>query len=93
MAEMMESIFTLDDPTLIVYNRKKTDYIRIAPTTDTADHANNSGQINFEISNQQYFLNTPEAFLHCEFDLYGKPAGFGAEVRLEPQTSDFSSMD
>ena len=47
MAEIMESIFTLDDPNLIAYNRKKTDYIRIAPTTGTADYAYNSGQINF----------------------------------------------
>ena len=83
MSEIIESIFQLDDPNLIAYNRKKTDYIRIAPTTDTTDYANNSGEINFEINNQQYFLYLPEAFLHCEFDLLRKPAGGGAEVRLE----------
>ena len=81
--EMMESIFQLDDPNIIVYNRKKTDYIRIAPTTGSSEYANQSGQINFEINNQQNFLYLPEAFLHCEFDLFRKPAGGGAEVRME----------
>jgi len=80
--ELVESIFQLDDPNIITYNRMKTDYIRIAPTTGSSDYANQSGQINFEINNQQYFLYLPEAFLHCEFDLFRKPAG-GAEVRLE----------
>ena len=82
--ELVESIFQLDDPNIIAYNRKKTDYIRIAPTTGTSEYANQSGQINFEINNQQYFLYLPEAFLHCEFDLFRKPAG-GAEVRMEPK--------
>ena len=82
--ELVESIFQLDDPNIIAYNRKKTDYIRIAPTTGTSEYANQSGQINFEINNQQYFLYLPEAFLHCEFDLFRKPTG-GAEVRMEPK--------
>ena len=65
-----------------MYNRKKTDYVRIAPTTGTSEYANQSGQINFEINNQQYYLYLPDAFLHCEFDLFRKETG-KAEVRLE----------
>ena len=48
---LIESIFELDDANLIAYNRMKTDYIRIAPTTGTSDYANTSGAINFEINN------------------------------------------
>ena len=79
---MIESIFKLDDPNLIAYNRKKTDYIRIVPTTGTSDYANQSGQINFEINNQQYFLYLPEAFIYCEFDLEKKSAA-GATTKMK----------
>ena len=79
---MIESIFQLDEPNIIIYNRKKTDYIRIAPTTGTSEYANQSGQINFEINNQQYFTYLPEAFIHCEFDLYKKTKA--GETRLTP---------
>ena len=82
-APLIESIFELDDSNLIAYNRRKTDYIRIAPTTGTSDYANTSGAINFEINNQQYFLYLAEALVYCEFNLYEKPGGGagGAEVR------------
>ena len=50
---MNESIFEVDDPNFIAYNRMKTDYLRIAPTTatGTSDYANSSSAINFEIYN------------------------------------------
>ena len=84
---LVESIFELDDTNLIAYNRKKTDYIRIAPSVRTIDYANTSGAmtaINFEINNQQYFLYLLEAFVYCEFDLYKKETG-KAEVILKPE--------
>ena len=80
-APLIESTFELDDSNLIAYNRRKTDYIRVAPTTGTTDCANTSGSINFEINNQQYFLYLLDSFIYCEFDLYKKPAAGGAEVR------------
>ena len=54
-APLIESIFELDDTNLIAYNRRKTDFIRITPTTGPNEYANTSGSINFEINNQQYF--------------------------------------
>ena len=71
-APLIESIFELDDSNLTAYNRKKTDYIRIAPTTGTNDYANTSGSINFEVNIQQYFLYLPDAFIYCEFDIEKK---------------------
>ena len=63
IAPLIESIFELDDTNLIAYNRKKTDYIRVAPTTGTSDYANTSGAINFE-GWQFLYAITKEKYLH-----------------------------
>ena len=62
--------FKLDEPAIIEYNRKKEDYIKISPTTGTIDRLNKSGNISFEVNNQESFLYLPESFLYCEFQIY-----------------------
>ena len=84
-APLTESILELYDSNLIAYNRKKMDYIRVAPSTGTSDYANTSGLINFEMNNQQYFLYLPEAFIYCEFDLVKRTTGSTTGTRLQPK--------
>ena len=62
----IESIFNLDDPPLIEYNRKKEDIIKVAPVTGTDTRYNSSGTIAFELNNQESYLYLPESFLFCE---------------------------
>ena len=64
-----ETIFDLDKVNYVSYNRRKQDYLRIAPTTGTADNLNRTGVISFEINNQANYLYLPECFLYCEFNL------------------------
>lgn len=67
---MNEKIFNLDDPQYISYNRKKQDYLKIAPTTGTAGNLNTGGNaISFEVNNQANYLFLPDAFVYCEFQI------------------------
>ena len=70
MTHVDELIFHLDKQYNVSYNRRKQDYIRIAPTTGTANNLNQSGNtISFEVNNQANFLYLPEAFVYCEFQI------------------------
>jgi hypothetical protein len=65
----LESIFNLDDPPIIEYQRKKEDYICVAPTTGSAQRLNDNGAIMFELNNQESYLFLPESFLYCEIEI------------------------
>ena len=69
MASVNEKIFNLDEANYVSYNRKKQDYIKVAPTTGTADNLNRTGIISFEVNNQANFLYLPESFLYCEIHI------------------------
>ena len=43
MTSVNEKIFRLDKPNYISYNIRKRDYLRIAPTTGTANNLNQGG--------------------------------------------------
>ena len=70
MSNLIESKFKLDDPAVVIYNKKKEDYIKVPPAGGTDSRLNTNGDINFEVENQQSFLYLPKSFLHCEFSLY-----------------------
>ena len=68
MTSINEKIFQLDDPNYISYDRRKQDYLRIAPTTGTANNLNQGGNIiSFESNNHANFLYLPGSFVYCEF--------------------------
>ena len=69
MTTVDERIFNLDQPNYVSYNRRKQDYLKIAPTTGTADNLNRTGIISYEVNNQANYLYLPESFLYCEFNL------------------------
>ena len=70
MTSVDEKIFQLDDPNYVSYNRRKQDYLRIAPTTGTANNLNQGGNVvSFEVNNHANFLYLPEAFIYCEFHI------------------------
>ena len=69
MTTVDERIFDLDQPNYVSYNRRKQDYLKIAPTTGTANNLNRTGIISYEVNNQANFLYLPESFLYCEFNL------------------------
>lgn len=71
-----ESIFELDDPNEFVYNRMKTDYIKIQPTSGTVVNFNKPGNITFEVNNQQYFLLMSDAFISCKFEIQKDDGGW-----------------
>ncbi len=56
------------------YNRKNEDYVKIEPTAGSIASLNKSGEIKFEVYNQQSFLYLPESFLVCQFEIT-KPDG------------------
>ena len=64
MASINERIFKLDEPNSISYDRRKQDYLRIAPTTGTANNLNQGGNIiSFESNNHQIICIYLEALL------------------------------
>ena len=64
----MTSIFQLDEPNYISYIRPKQDYLRIAPTTGTANSLNQGCNIiSFESNNHANYLYLPGTFNYCEF--------------------------
>ena len=68
MTSINEKIFQLDDPNYISYDRRKQDYLRIAPTTGTANNLNQGGNIiSSESNNHANFLYLPGSFVYCEF--------------------------
>ena len=68
MTSINEKIFQLDDPNYISYDQRKQDYLRIAPTTGTANNLNQGGNIiSFESNNHANFLYLPGSFVYCEF--------------------------
>ena len=68
MTSINEKIFQLDDPNYISYDQRKQDYLRIAPTTSTANNLNQGGNIiSFESNNHANFLYLPGSFDYCEF--------------------------
>ena len=68
MTSINEKIFQLDDPNYISYDRRKQDYLRIAPTTGTANNLNQGGNIiSFESNNHANFLYLARSFVYCEF--------------------------
>ena len=70
MTSINERIFQLDDPNYISYDRRKQDYLRIAPTTGTANNLNQGGNIiSFESNNHANFLYLPGSFVYCEFHI------------------------
>ena len=70
MTSVDEKIFQLDELNYISYNRRKQDYLRIAPTTGTANNLNQGGNVvSFEVNNHANFLYLPEAFIYCEFSI------------------------
>ena len=70
MVSVDEKIFQLDTPNYYSYNRRKQDYLRIAPTTGTAGNLNQGGNVvSFELNNHANFLYLPESFIYCEFDI------------------------
>ena len=69
MTTVNERIFDLDKPNYVSYNRRKQDYIKISPTTGTADNLNRTGIISYKVNNQANYLYLPESFLYCEFNL------------------------
>lgn len=75
MTTVNEKIFNLDEPQYISYNRKKQDYIKIAPTTGTANNLNAAGNtISFEVNNQANYLFLSEAFIYCKFNISNQTA-------------------
>ena len=70
MVSVDEKIFQLDEVNYFSYDRRKQDYLRIAPTTGTANNLNQGGSVvSFELNNHANFLYLPESFIYCEFDI------------------------
>ena len=68
MTSINEKFFQLDDPNYISYDRRKQDYLRISPTTGTANNLNQGGNIiSFESNNRANFLYLPGSFVYYEF--------------------------
>ena len=68
MTSINKRLFQLDEPNYIGYDRQKQDYLRIAPTTGTANNLNQGGNIiSFESNNHINFLYLPGSFVYCEF--------------------------
>jgi len=63
----IEPIFQLDDVLEYVYNRNKEDYIKQPPTNP--QNLNNSGEVRYEMNNQQYYISVAESFLCGEFKI------------------------
>jgi len=63
----IEPIFQLDDVLEYVYNRNKEDYIKQPPTNP--QNLNNSGEVRYEMNNQQYYISVAESFLYGEFKI------------------------
>ena len=64
-----EQIFKHDSIPHFSYNRKKEDYVLIEPTSGSIANLNKTGEIKFEVYNQQSFLYLPESFLVCRFEI------------------------
>ncbi len=69
MENKVEQIFKHDSVPHFSYNRKKEDYVKIEPTAGSIASLNKSGEIKFEVYNQQSFLYLPESFLVCQFEI------------------------
>jgi len=67
MTTFIEPIFQLDDVLEYVYNRNKEDYIKQPPTNP--QNLNNSGEIRYELNNQQYYISVAESFMLGEFKI------------------------
>ena len=70
MSNLIEWKFKLDDSTVVSYNKKKQDYVKMGLSTGTSSRLNTNGDLIFEVENQQSFLYLPDSFLYCEFSLY-----------------------
>ena len=66
---MIEEIFKFDDQNVVSYSRKKEDFIKINPTTGSANNLNKNGQILFEVNNQASYMYFPNSFLVCDFEI------------------------
>jgi hypothetical protein len=73
MTSLIESIFTLDDVPQISTNRNRDDVLKIAPVSGL-DSLNRAGEIRYEVSSTQYYLNLSESYLSIEFS-YTKADG------------------
>ena len=68
MTSVDEKIFDVDEPIYFSHNRRKQDYLRISPTTGTANNLN-GGCITFEINNHSNYLFYPDSFIYCKFNI------------------------
>ena len=83
MTSINEKIFQLDDPNYINYDRRKQDYLRIAPTTGTANNLNQGGNIiSFESNNHANFFIYPEALFITNSTLPIKMVLMSLEISL-----------
>ena len=90
MTSINEKIFQLDEPNYISFDRQKQDYLRIAPTTGTANNLNQGGNIiSFESNNHANFLYLPGNFVYCEFHISNQdgtavPGNYHSRTQLVP---------
>ena len=83
MTSINEKIFQLDKPNYISYDRRNKDYLRIAPTTGTANNLNQGGNIiSFESNNHTNFLYLPEALFITNSTLPLKMVLLSSEISL-----------
>ena len=83
MTSINERIFQLDDPNYISYDRRKQDYLRIAPTTGTTNNLNQGGNIiSFESNNHANFLYLPEALFIANSTFLIKMVLLSPEISL-----------
>src|SRR6266581_6621867 len=69
MTSLMENIFKHESQSQTIYNRRKTDYLEIYPTTNSAQSLNQSGTLQFELNNQQSFIYLPESYIYAEIEI------------------------
>ena len=65
----LDPIFQLYEPIEYSFNKKKEDYIIIAPTVGSQSQINDGGRVTFEINSLSNWLLLSDAYFRCDFKI------------------------